>query len=90
MLINLLGQLNAIRMRNDAAMGMMGISNARTSMIRNMNPSFGANLNAINAIDTQMEIDFQKNNLLYQIAVAQEEALKRRQQQENKRFDTIA
>ncbi|MBO7672117.1 hypothetical protein J6S88_01785 [bacterium] len=90
MLVNFLGQLNAIRMRNAAAMGMMSISEARMSMIRNMHPSFGANLQAINAIDTQMEIDFQRNSLLYQIACAQEEALKRRQQQENKRFDTIA
>lgn len=88
MLVNFLGQLNAIRMRHDAAMGMMGISEARMSMIRNMQP--GANLQAINAIDTRMEIDFQKNSLLYQIACAQEEALKRRQQQENKRLDTIA
>ena len=89
MLVNFLGQLNAIRMRHDAAWGMMSISEARMGMIRNMQPSFGANLQAINAIDTRMEIDFQKNSLLYQIACAQEEALKRRQQQENKRFDTI-
>lgn len=89
MLVNLLGQLNAIRMRNDAAMGMMGISEARMGMIRNMNPSFGANLGAIHAMDTKMELDFHKNSLLYQIACAQEEALKRRQQQENKRLDTI-
>ena len=89
MLVNLLGQLNAIRMRNNAAMGMMGISEARMGMVRNMNPSFGANLEAIHAIDTKMELDFHKNSLLYQIACAQEETLKRRQQQENKKLDVI-
>ena len=89
MLVTLMGQLNAIRMRHDAAMGMMNISNARMGMIRNMNPSFCANLQAVNAVDTQMTMDLYKNKLLYQIALAQEDALKRRQQQENKKFDTI-
>lgn len=88
MLVNFLGQLNAIRMRHDAAMGMMGISQARMSMIRNLQP--GSNMQALNAMDTQMAIDYAQNSLLYQIACAQEEACKRRQQQENRSFDKIA
>ena len=89
MLVTLMGQLNAIRMRHDAAWGMMGISEARMGLIRNMNPAFGGNLRGLHALDTKMELDMQRNGLLYQIACAQEEALKRRQQQENKSLDLI-
>ena len=90
MLVTLMGQLNAIRMRHDAAWGMMSINNARMGMIRNMNPSFGMNMKALNAMDTRMAIDYQKNGLMYQIACAQEDALRRQQQEENKRLNTFA
>lgn len=94
MLVSLIGQLQAIGMRHNASYNMMNIANARMGMIRNMN--FGSGMNGMNMqrlhqADLNMTLDFEKNKLLYQIACAQEEALKKRQAQDIKRsFDVNA
>ena len=94
MLVSLIGQLQAIGMRNNASYNMMNIANARMGMIRNMN--FGSGMNGMNMhrlhqADLNMTLDFEKNKLLYQIACAQEESLKKRQAQDIKRlFDVNA
>lgn len=94
MLVSLIGQLQAINMRHNAAYNMMSIAHSQIGMIRNMNFTSGmseVNMQRLHQADLNMSLDFEKNKLLYQIACAQEEAFKKRQAQDIKRmFDVSA
>lgn len=73
MLVSLMARLNAISQMHNAQWAMMQNNMAMMNMCRSL-PSFGGNMEMLNAMDTQFEIDNAQNQLLYQIASAQEKA----------------
>ena len=82
-LISLMGQLNAICMRNSAVMNMFRVSDARLGLMNS--PSFGRNtmnFASLAAVDNHLDMEMVKNQTLYKIANAQEEAFAKRQKQE--------
>lgn len=91
-LISLMGQMNAICMRNTAVMNMFRISDARSGLMNS--PSFGRgsmNFASLAAADNRLDLEMVKNQTLYKIANAQEEAFEKRQKQESRsRLDLLA
>ena len=83
-----------INMKNNAALNMMKINNARMGMLCNPGDTTGGigigSLESLCAMDTQMEIDSLTNSLQYQYAKAMLEQIKKQQKEDAKRFSTFA
>ncbi len=81
-------------MKNNAALNMMKINNARMSMLccplSDTTGGIGCSPEALSAIDTQMEIDALTNSLQYQYAKAVLEQIKKQQKEDAKKFSTFA
>ncbi len=90
-----LSAMNYINMKNNAAYNMMKISDARMSMLccpgGDTAGGIGVGgLEALCAMDTQMEIDALTNSLQYQYAKAMLEQIKKQQKEDAKRFSLFA
>lgn len=78
-----MARMNAISQMHNAQWAMMQNNMAMMSMCRNM-PAFGGNMAMLNEMDKQIEMSNAQNQLLYQIASAQEKAAAARIAQELK------
>ena len=88
-----LSAANYINMKNNAAMNMMNINNARLGMLCNPSETAGGiacSPEALCAMDTQMELDALTNSLQYQFAKAMLEQIKKQQKEDAKRFSVFA
>ena len=82
-----------INMKNNAAMNMMKINNARMGMLCSPGDTtggIGCSLDALCAMDTQMELDALTNSLQYQYAKAMLEQIKNQQKEDAKKFSLFA
>ena len=88
-----LSMANYINMKNNAALNMMNINNARMGLLCNPGDTTGGignSLEALCAMDTQMEISMLTNSLQYQYAKAMLEQIKKQQKEDAKRFSLFA
>jgi hypothetical protein len=83
MLVSLMARLNAISQMHNAQWAMMQNNMAMMNLCRSL-PSFGGNLAMLNHMDAQFAMSNAQNQLLYQIASAQEKAAAARISQELK------
>jgi len=83
-----------INMKNNAAMNLMNINNARLGMMCNpggeSTGTIGCSPDALCAMDTQMELDALTNSLQYQYAKAMLEQIKKQQKEDAKQFSIFA
>ena len=89
-----LSAMHYINMKNNAALNMMRISNARMGMLCSPDdPNCGIgsySLDALCAMDTQMEADAITNSLQYQYAKAMLKQIEKQQKEDAKRFSLFA
>jgi len=83
MLVTLMARMQAISQMHTAQYNMMRNNMAMMGVMRSL-PSFGGNMAALNAMDTQFALNNAQNQMLYQMACAQEKALAQRMAQEAK------
>lgn len=79
-------------MKNNAMYNMISANNARMSLMSSPmmnNISFGS-LEALSAMDTQMELDAINYSVQYQMAKAMLESLRKLQKEETKKFNMFA
>ena len=86
--------MHYINMQNNAALNMMRISSARMNMLCDPGDTTGGigcnSLDAMCAMDTQMELDSLTNSIQYQFAKAMLEQIKKQQKEDAKRFSIFA
>lgn len=85
MLVTLMARMQAISQMHNAQYAMMRNNMAMMGAMRNL-PYFGGNMAALNAMDTHFAMSNAQNQMLYQMACAQEKALAQRMAQEAKDF----
>ena len=86
-----LSAMRYINIKNNAVMNMMNINNSRMNMMSS--PSFrggACSMDALCAMDTQMEMDSLTYGVQYQMAKAMLEQIKKLQKEETKKFDIFA
>ena len=82
-----------INMKNNAAMSMMNINNARMGMLCAPNETAGGiacSPETLCAMDTQMELDAMSSSIQYQFAKAMLEQIKKQQKEDAKRLNLFA
>lgn len=80
-------------MKNNAAMNMMNINNARMGLMCTPGETaggIGCSPEALCAMDTQLELDALTNSLQYQYAKAMLEQIKKQQKEDAKQFSIFA
>ena len=89
-----LSAIHYINMKNNAALNMMKINNARMNMLSQCCETTGGigncPVDSLCAFDTQMEMDSLTNSIQYQYAKAMLEQIKKQQKDDAKRFSTFA
>lgn len=89
MLVSSIAHMNALRQRNQAQYNIMNTHMAMGSMLRNIHSgAFGGmgNLQALHAMDTQMELSLEQNKLDYLFYSLWEKQLREQQRKEIKEF----
>jgi len=83
MLVSLIANLNAIALRNSAALGMMNAADNSLGLIRSAGAS-GVNFRALAQQDTKNSINMAKNQFNYMYASAWQKQCERRAKEEAK------
>ena len=86
--------LQYINAKNNALLNMMHINNARMGMLTQPSDTTGGigfgSMEALCAMDTQMEMDYLTSSLQYQMSKAILEQIKKQQKEDSKRFSIFA
>ena len=86
--------LKCINSKNNALYNMMNINNARMGMLTQPGDTTGGigfgSLEALCALDTQMETDYFTNSIQYMMAKAMLEQIKKQQKEETERLSIFA
>jgi len=99
MLVSSIAHMNAIQQRNQAQYNIMNTQMAMSSMLRRIGSgAFGGihNLHALQAMDTQMELQMEQDKMNYLFCSLWAKQLKQQKQKEikeffgNNRLDTMA
>jgi len=85
-----LSAINCINMKNNAALNMMKINNARMNMLGDTTGGIGCSPEALCAMDTQLEVVALLNSVQYQYAKAMLEQINKKQKEDAKHFSLFA
>ena len=89
MLVSSIAHMNALQQRMQAQQNIMNVYMSMGSMMRNMNcGAFGGavNMQALHAMDTQMQLQLEQNRMDYLFYSLWEKQLKKQKQEEIKEF----
>ena len=89
MLVSSIAHMNAMQQRSQAQQNIMNTYMSMGSLMRNLNAgTFGSavNMQALHAMDTQMELQLEQNKMDYLFFSLWEKQLKKQKQEEIKEF----